>query len=198
MVIDQCILESRGAVIVEYGINDLIFLEGDILKYYYQIIEGKVKLNNYTDDGKEILQNNIDEGMSFGEYLLFLENARSPVNAVALTSCKISKLPKASFLGLIEEFPNLGLDINHSISEHIHFRNIIGKSAAQRSSHKLIALLDHLKSKQPNTEPFSFMVPLTRQEMANLTGLCVETTIKMIKKMEKENLLKIVNRKIYY
>lgn len=93
---------------------------------------------------------------------------------------------------------HLGIDINQSISEHIHFRNIINKSGAQRSSHKLIALLDHLKSKQSNTAPFSFMVPLTRQEMANLTGLCVETTIKRIKKMEKENLLKIVNRKIYY
>ena len=198
MVINQYILEAKGAVIVEYNINDLIFIEDEILKYYYQIIEGKVKLNNYTDDGKEILQNNINEGQSFGEYLLFLDNARSPVNAVAVTSCKILKLPKALFLSLLQDHPDLGIDINQSISEHIHFRNIINKSGAQRSSHKLIALLDHLKSKQSNTEPFSFMVPLTRQEMANLTGLCVETTIKMIKKMEKENILKIVNRKIYY
>jgi len=198
MVIDQYILESKGAIVVEYFANDLIFIEDEIIRYYYQIIEGKVKLNNYTNDGKEILQNNIDEGQSFGEYLLFLDKARSPVNAVAITNCKILKLPKSAFLKLLQEYPHLGLDINNSISEHIHFRNIIDKSGSQRSSHKLIALLDHLKSKQPDKAPFSFMVPLTRQEMANLTGLCVETTIKTIKKMEKDNLLKIVNRKIYY
>ena len=99
---------------------------------------------------------------------------------------------------MLREHAYLSIDINHSIAEHIHFRNIIGKSVSQRSSHKLIALLDHLKSRQVETAAFSFMVPLTRQEMANITGLSVETTIKMIKKMEKENLLKIVNRKIYY
>lgn len=198
MVIDQFILESKGAVIVEYDINDFIFIENDIIRYYHQIVEGKIKLNNYTDCGKEILQNNIEEGQSFGEYLLFLDNARSPVNAVAITRCKILKLPKTSFLSLLQEYPEIGLHINHSISEHIQFRNIIGKSAAQRSSHKLIVLLDHLKSKQSNIEPFSFMVPLTRQELANLTGLRVETTIKMIKKLEKEKFLKIINGKIYY
>lgn len=42
MVIDQYILEAKGAVIVEYNINDLIFIEEEIIKYYYQIIEGKV------------------------------------------------------------------------------------------------------------------------------------------------------------
>lgn len=198
MVIDQFILESKGAVVESYDVADFIFTEDDIIRYYYQIVEGRVKLNNYTNGGKEILQNNIDAGESFGEYLLFLDNARSPVNAVAVTSCKILKLSKPLFLNLLQENPHLGLDINHSISEHIHFRHIIGKSATQNSLHKLIALLDHFKSKQAETAPFSFMVPLTRQEIANLTGLCVETTIKVIKKMEKENLLKIVNRKIYY
>lgn len=198
MVIDQLILESKGAVTVSYHVNDIIFAENEVIKYYYQILEGKVKLNNYTDSGKEILQNNIDEGQSFGEYLLFLDDERSPVNAVAITNCKIFKLSKTSFLELLNDHPDISIDIKHSISEHIHFRNVIGKSATQRSSQKLVALLEHLKSKQSNTAPFSFMVPLTRQEMANLTGLCVETTIKMIKNMEKENLLKIVNRKIYY
>ncbi|WP_262891347.1 helix-turn-helix domain-containing protein [Epilithonimonas arachidiradicis] len=37
-----------------------------------------------------------------------------------------------------------------------------------------------------------------RQQMANLTGLCVETTIRTLKAMEKKNLLKIRNRKILY
>ncbi|WP_228459647.1 helix-turn-helix domain-containing protein [Chryseobacterium bernardetii] len=42
------------------------------------------------------------------------------------------------------------------------------------------------------------MIPLTRQQMASLTGLCVETAIRTIKHMEKEKILKIENRKILY
>lgn len=73
----------------------------------------------------------------------------------------------------------------------------MGKST-QTSSLKLKTLFDYLKGSQSKRTPFSFQVPLTRQEMANYTGLRVETTIKTIKKMEQENLVKIVNRKIYY
>jgi len=198
MVIDEFLLEAKGASVVEYDISDFIFLEDDIVRYYYQIVTGKVKLNNYTDTGKEILQSIIDEGHSIGEYLLFLNDIGSPVNAVAVTRCKILKLSKASFLELLREQPNLGLDINRNISEHIHFRHIINNSSTQCAAQKLKTLLDFLKIKHNKTEPYSFLVPLTRQEMANFTGLCVETTIKTLKKMEREKLVRIVNRKIYY
>lgn len=198
MVIDKFILESLGAIIVNYNMSDFIFKEDDVVRHYYQIVEGKIKLNNYTDSGKEILQSIIDEGQSVGEYLLFLDNVSSPVNAIAMTNCQILKLPKNSFLTLLEEHPHFGLNFKKNISKSLYFRHIMGKSATQTSSLKLKTLFDYLKSSQSRTTPFSFQVPLTRQEMANYTGLRVETTIKTIKKMEQENLVKIVNRKIYY
>lgn len=198
MVIDKFILESLGAIIVNYNMSDFIFKEDDVVKYYYQILEGKIKLNNYTDNGKEILQSVVDEGQSVGEYLLFLDNVSSPVNAIAMTNCKVLKLPKNSFLTLLEQRPHFGLIFKKNISKSLHFRHIMGKSATQTSSLKLKTLFDYLKSSHSKTTPFSFQVPLTRQEMANYTGLRVETTIKTIKKMEQENLVKIVNRKIYY
>lgn len=198
MNIDNHILESLDASILTYNISDAIFLEDDVIKFYYQVIEGKVKLNNYSDSGKEILQNIIEEGQSVGEYLLFLEDARSPINAIAVTKCKVLKLPKNSFFKILTDHPHLGLDINRNISRNIHFRHIMGKSAIQNSTAKLKTLLDYMKSKQKKSSPFSFQVPLTRQEMANYTGLAVETTIKTLKSMEKNNLVKIVNRKIFY
>lgn len=198
MVIDKFILESLGAIIVNYNMSDLIFKEDDVVRHYYQILEGKIKLNNYTDNGKEILQSIVDEGQSVGEYLLFLDNVSSPVNAIAMTNCKVLKLPRGSFLTLLEQHPHFGLTFKKNISKSLHFRHIMGKSATQTSSLKLKTLFDYLKCSHSKTTPFSFQVPLTRQEMANYTGLRVETTIKTIKKMEQENLVKIVNRKIYY
>ncbi|WP_410493162.1 helix-turn-helix domain-containing protein [Chryseobacterium sp. P1-3] len=43
-----------------------------------------------------------------------------------------------------------------------------------------------------------YIIPLTRQQMANLTGLRVETVIRVIKLMEKNNLLRIKKGLIYY
>lgn len=199
MVIDERILLSKGAISEDYNIADLIFTEGDVLKYYYQILEGTVKLNNYTDNGKETLQHIVEKRNSIGEYLLFLENAPSPINAIALTSCRILRLPKISFFNLLNQHPEICFEINQNISQKLYFRQIMAKNISTQSpSIKLKALLDYLKSQQPDKTPFSFQVPLTRQEMANYTGLSVETTIKTIKTMEKDNLVKILNRKILY
>lgn len=63
---------------------------------------------------------------------------------------------------------------------------------------KLKLLMDYLKSYHKDKVPYSFQIPLTRQQLASLTGLCVETVIRTIKQMEKEKIVKIEKRKIYY
>ena len=68
----------------------------------------------------------------------------------------------------------------------------------QNPTHKLISLMDYLKSSEEEQSPYSFQVPLTRQQMASITGLCVETVIRSLKKMEKDNMVQIENRKILY
>uniref|UniRef100_A0AAU6WMF0 Helix-turn-helix domain-containing protein n=2 Tax=Chryseobacterium TaxID=59732 RepID=A0AAU6WMF0_9FLAO len=62
---------------------------------------------------------------------------------------------------------------------------------------KLHILMRHIKDHFGFKEKFSFPVPYTRQQLASLTGMRIETVIRAIKKMEKQNVLKIDNSKIY-
>lgn len=70
--------------------------------------------------------------------------------------------------------------------------------SSQDPRHRILRLLDYLKqSVLKNKTPFSFQVDLTRQQLADLTGLRVETVIRVIKDLEKKGELKIKNRKVY-
>jgi CRP-like cAMP-binding protein len=62
--------------------------------------------------------------------------------------------------------------------------------------HRLITLIDYLKKEEPGTERF-YRVPYTRKELAEMTGLRVETVIRNIKALEKLGFLTIKNRKVY-
>ena len=42
------------------------------------------------------------------------------------------------------------------------------------------------------------IIDVTRKEMANSTGLAIETVIRAVKKMEREEKLQLINHKIYY
>jgi len=70
--------------------------------------------------------------------------------------------------------------------------------AYQNPVFRLKGLMEYLKSYSENDCQFEFPIELTRQQIANLTGLRVETVIRTLKKMEKENSIKIENRRILY
>lgn len=198
MVIDENLLYSVGAEVKHYQPGEIIFTEGDTPLYYFQIIEGNVKLNNYSEEGKEFIQNILGPGQGVGESLLFIEKPY-PTNALVLTDCRILKLSKNAFFILLEMPNGISMGLNRSLSEHVYYQCImLRNNSSPNPAVRLKGLMSYFKSFQQNESPFSFQVPFTRQQMASLTGLCVETAIRAIKVMEKENVLKIKDRKILY
>ena len=55
-----------------------------------------------------------------------------------------------------------------------------------------------MKRKQGIDHATREQICLTRQEIADFTGLRVETVIRTLKRMEQENKIEIRNRKLYY
>lgn len=197
-MIIEYLLISFGAETKNYKAGDIIFREEEFPLYYYQIKTGKIKLNNYTEDGKEFIQNIFSDGHSFGESLLFVDRPY-PMNAVAMEDSDIFRMPKQNFLDLIRDNPEISLNIYQCLAERMYYKYIMFYNLSfQNPVSKLKLLMDYLKSYHEDKAPYSFQIPLTRQQLASLTGLCVETVIRTIKQMEKEKIVKIEKRKIYY
>lgn len=197
MILENLLI-SFGAEMKHYKTGEIIFREEEIPMHYYQIRKGKIKLNNYTEEGKEFIQNIFSNGHSFGESLLFVEHPY-PMNAVAIEDSSVFRMPKSSFLNLIQTNPEISLSIYQCLAERIYHKYIMFYNLSfQNPGSKLKLLLDYLKSYHEDKTPYSFQVPLTRQQLASLTGLCVETVIRTIKQMEKDQIVKIEKRKIYY
>lgn len=197
MIIEQLLI-SFGAETKNYKAGDIIFREEEFPLYYYQIKTGKIKLNNYTEDGKEFIQNIFSDGHSFGESLLFVDRPY-PMNAVAIEESAIFRMPRQNFFNLIKDNPEISLNIYQCLAERMYYKYIMLYNLSfQNPISKLKLLMDYLKSYHKDKVPYSFQIPLTRQQLASLTGLCVETVIRTIKQMEKEKIVKIEKRKIYY
>lgn len=197
MIIEDLLI-SFGAEIRTYKSGDIIFREGEFSSFYYQIEKGQIKLNNYTEEGKEFIQNIFSQGHSFGESLLFVDRPY-PMNAVAIEDTLIYRLPKSSFLNLIKQNQEVSLTVYQCMAERMYYKYImLYNLSSQNPVLKIKQLMDYLKSYAENKSPYSFQIPLTRQQLASLTGLRVETVIRVIKQMEKEKILKIDKRKVFY
>jgi len=198
MNIDEEVLYSYGGETKNYKKGEIIYSEGDHSLYYLQIIEGKVKLNNYDEEGREFIHNILGKNQSFGDSLLFLDKFY-PMNAICITPLEIIRVPKDQFLKLIKTDPKLSLEMNACLSHRLYFKAIMLQNMASLNpASRLTGLLNYLKSYHDDSCGSCFQVQLTRQQIANLVGLRVETVIRALKKMEKEGSITIENRKIIY
>lgn len=198
MIIPEDILFQHGAVIKNYSESEIIFSEGHSSKYYYQIQEGTVKISNIFADGKEFVHGFPFKGHCFGESYLFTDKPYA-ISATALNSCTIICLAKDAYLNLVKNNPELLFDVNRYTAERLHFRYLVSSFLAISDPIiRIQKLLNHLKDYFGYSEPYSFHVPFTRHQLASLTGLRVETIIRVIKKMQTLKMLKIEHSKIYY
>lgn len=198
MIMDELILRSERTDIQSYSAGDIIFSVGESPMYYYHIIKGDVKLHNTAGNAKELVQEVRHAGQSIAEFSLFVDEPY-PVSAVALNDCEIIKLPKLDFFKLMDRHSEISTHLLNVMSTIIYTRFLMSDiHFTHDSASKLIMLLNFLKKDQLDKEPYTFEVPLTRKEIGNLTGLRVETVIRSIKKLEKQEILKIINRKIFF
>jgi len=197
-VIDEKLLLSFGASEVLKNSQDIIFKENSSPQYYYQIITGNVKLVHFTSDAKEFVHGFPFDGHCFGETYL-LTDKMYPFSAVADSECRFLKLPKENYLALLDEHSEVLKKVYQYSAERMHFRYIISSLLIiPEPKKRLIKLLDYLKQYFNQPDRFSFDVPFKRSQLAMLVGLRVETVIRTLKTMEKEEIVKIKNGKILY
>jgi CRP-like cAMP-binding protein len=197
MTINEELLFAK-AEIKHYKANQRIFCEDDPPFYYYQIIKGKIKMNNYREEGKEFIHNIFSDGQSFGEYVLFSKNVY-PTNAETMVASSVFRLKKENFFELIKQDFGLCSELIECLCERTYHKHVLQSSlTAQNPAAKIEGLLAYLKKFENNKGLYTFQVPLTRQQIANLTGLCVETVIRTTKKLWEDKVIEIRGRKIFY
>lgn len=197
MVPENLLLEF-GAKKTEYSKGDQVFREGETALNYYQVLSGEVKMNNYNFDGKEFIQGFFGSGQSFGEPPLFAD-VKYPANAEAVSDCQIIQLHKSQFFHLLTTHPDIHLKMTETLAKRLFYKAImVAEISSQEPEHRILRILDYFKKHVHQTEgKFTYKVDLTRQQIADLTGLRVETVIRATKALEKKGELKIKNRKVY-
>ncbi|MCX2451558.1 Crp/Fnr family transcriptional regulator [Pedobacter sp. PLR] len=197
-MIDEDLLIKFGAKLVVFEKGEIVFRQGDSPRYYFQIQNGAVKMNNFNDGGKEFVQGLFTAGDSFGEPPLFIEDLYA-TNTSALIHSALFLLPKNRFLQLLKENPDVHLAVTVNLAKRLYFRSIMASEiSSQEPEHRVLKLLDYFKIKVfCIASDQKYRVEITRQQIANLTGLRVETVIRSIKSLEKKGELLIDNHKVY-
>ena len=199
-VIDTNLLILSGAVFKKYGKGEYIFREGQHPHFYHQVVEGKVKMQNETDDGKLFTQGLFFPGESFGEPPIFY-GGEYPAAAVADQSSIIIRLSIPSFIQLLRNNFEVHLGMTKLLAERLKIKSTSLKEiCCHNPEHRVLHLLRSFKAEKQKAEPDKkrIKVEFTRQEIADMTGLRVETVIRVMRRLFERNILMIERGKVFY
>jgi CRP/FNR family cyclic AMP-dependent transcriptional regulator len=207
VMISPEVLAKYGSTQVTLKKDGIIFREGEEANHYFQVLKGSLKMVTVSADGQEFIQGIFKADDSFGEPPLFC-SFPYPSTAVALEAAVIIKLTKDKFYKLLRENFEIHLHLDEVLCQRLKYKSmVLSEISFYDPEHRIMSLLKYMKEEVSAPEKkvngmvrsdHHYTVPFTRQQLADMSGLRVETVIRTVKKMEEEGKLRIVGRKIQF
>jgi CRP/FNR family cyclic AMP-dependent transcriptional regulator len=197
MMIDIDLLLACGAAYKKVSAGEIIFQEGTACHFYYQLVSGTVRWVNVDEEGNEYIQTIIDPGECFGEIPLF-DDGPYAATAIADEDAVLIRLHRSSFTQLLKDSPEIHFAFTRLLAKRVRFKFLLIKSLALYAPEaRIAALINYLKAENKNFCPKCNQLKLTRQQIADMTGLRVETVIRAMRHMHDRGELVIEKGKVF-
>jgi len=181
---------SRLAVERRFGANEFIFWDGDAPDWFYIIAEGKVKILKHASSGKDFVIAFFESGEMLGEVAVF-EDRPYPASAQSITDTRVVGIKKESFLSFLVSRPQVSLSVIKILAERLRTaQSRLRDFAGERVEQRLASILLMLSSKLGANLNF------TRQELADMAGITIETTIRVMSQWRDRGIIRSTRGKI--
>lgn len=175
-----------------YAKGEFIFREGDPAEYFHIVKEGAVKCVKSCPDGKEITLKVLLPGDLFCCEAAVFDGAPHPGCAQPMGNVSLLRLNKKAYCDVIRRNPDVALEVirylGHRLNEAQENSKVL---ALDRAEQRVASLLVNLAGRAAVREAdgLRLTVRLTRQDLANMAGLSVETTIRVMGRLKRSRLV---------
>jgi len=182
---DVAELIEKGFRIKFYARDSVIYEPGMLPKYVYFIKSGEVRMVTVSAEGKEFIQGVFKSGQYFGEPALII-GRQYLAYTIASKDSEIIKVNKTQFFDLIENASGFSIQLINTLSNRLFYKSMMLEELAnEKAEHRLMTIIKYLM----NDISIGDQLKVTRQELADMTGLRVETVIREIKSLTDKKLI---------
>ncbi len=167
----------------------IIFLDGDPADRLWVIHTGQVKIVKQSSDGQENLLEVITPGEMFGGAGILVPI--HPATAVTMSATTALSIEREPYLHLIRQYPDIALRIIALLGDRLQAAMKMRALSTERVDVRLANILLKLGDKvgESTSEGIRINLPLSRQDLADMTSTTIETAIRIMSKFRKEGLV---------
>jgi len=165
--------------------KQIIYYEGDTANAVYLIISGSVKTTKMTEDGKELMTGVYSPEEYFGITSLFAGKEYKET-AEVLDDATLCSVPREVIDQLLYKYPDIAEKFIKILAQNVitHEEQLL--QLAYFSVRKRMAeVLLKLHTKHPHSENFE----ISRENLASMAGMAIETVSRILSDFKEENLI---------
>jgi CRP/FNR family transcriptional regulator, nitrogen oxide reductase regulator len=181
-----------------YERGTFIFHEGDPATLFYILETGRVRLTQLTPDGQQIIIRYLGPGEGMG-IIVVLSDTVYPVTAEIVADTQLLCWYQDDIKQLMLQYPTLALSglklvAQRFVALQAQFRELATERVEQRVARTLLRLVR--QAGRRTDEGVLIDMPLSRQDLAEMTGTTLYTVSRILSKWEQAGLIQTSRERV--
>ena len=179
--------------------GEAAYRQGDSPNEIFRLLEGAVKLCNYSLDGREMVAGEFRPGDCFGE-MGVIDGLPRVSNAIASRDSRVSVISKQAFDRLREKHPEINQQLNKVLCRRVRFLySLYDESFGLKLHQRLARILRRLAySHGLRGEHDEIYIEISHQELSHMLGASRQSISKELKALEREGDVQLRYGRIYF
>ncbi|GGB02657.1 Crp/Fnr family transcriptional regulator [Brucella endophytica] len=181
-----------------YGKDSAIFSQGQRAHSFFVLLSGHVRVVRTSPEGDQVVVRYINEGELFG-IAMAMGTSAYPATALAAVDCIVLIWPNAVWPQMQERLPSFSMSTYHTMGNrlletHDRVLEISTEQVEQRVARALLRLME--RSGRKCEEGIAIAFPISRQDIAEMTGTTLHTVSRILSHWESEGVVKNGRQKV--
>ncbi len=178
--------------------GSFFFHQEEAANALYLLVQGQVGMAQVTPEGQQVILRIVSPGDPFG-WMALMPQAAYPASAQALVASEALFWDAETMAQLMERHPRIALNVLPLLAEQLRemqnrYRELATERVERRVARALLRLVRQTGRKVENGVLIDF--PLTREDLADITGTTLYTVSRILSGWEKQGLIETSRQRI--
>lgn len=186
--LDRLLAHAASRLVAQ---GEAVFEQGERAEHFFLLLHGRLKVTQVTPDGQQIIVRVVHPGDLFG-FAKALQREDYPGTAVAAAESLTLSWPTDLWPDFVEHNPRLAVSAMQTIGQrleeaHTRIREMSTQEVERRVAHTVLRLAK--KAGRAEAEGVRIDFPISRQDIAEMTGTTLHTVSRIFSAWEAKGLV---------
>lgn len=172
--------------------GEAVYEQGQKATQFFLLLHGRLKVTQVTPEGQQIIVRVVHPGDLFG-FAQALQRNDYPGTPIAAAESLVICWPNEVWGSFVEQNPHLAVNAMCTIGQrlqeaHTRIREMSTQEVERRVAHAVLRLIEQAGKREPDGVRIDF--PLTRQDVAEMTGTTLHTVSRLFSAWESQGIVK--------